>query len=209
LVALLPVSAASGHASSIVPHARLSAEGRQVFVEWTAAGDDVADIGVGLGLLPEEAALAFQGVGDAYPTTAQETRFARSDELESYLLDNVRVAQRGQPCDAQVSVPDEIIAEGVRFVFTCPQEVEQVSLRITMLHDRDETYRTYGIDGTIWDAMHTVDQPEHRWDATLVAHDTQPSGQPLLLAAIAVALVGGGAALKWLRPTRSRQGVRP
>jgi hypothetical protein len=209
LVALLPVSAAFGHASSIVPHARLSAEGRQVFVEWTAAGDDVADIGVGLGLLPQEAALAFQGVGDAYPSTAQETRFARSDKLESYLLDNVHVAQQGRPCEGQVSVPDEIIAEGVRFVFSCPEQVEQVSVRVTMLHDRDEMYRTYSIDGTIWDAMHTVDQPEHVWDATLVAHDTQPSGQPLLFVGIAVALVGGGVALRWLRPIRSRRRGRP
>jgi hypothetical protein len=207
MVALLPASAALGHASSMLPHARLSSEGRQMFVEWTAAGDDVADIGVGLGLLPPEAALAFQGIGDAYPSTAQETRFARSDELESYLLDNLRVIQQGQPCEAQVSVPDEIIAEGVRFVFTCPQEVEQVAVRVTMLHDRDEMYRTYSIDGSIWDAMHTVDDPEHLWDATLLADDTRSSGQPLLFTGMAVALVGVGSVLWWMRPARSRTRV--
>jgi hypothetical protein len=165
MVALLPASAALGHASSMLPHARLSSEGRQMFVEWTAAGDDVADIGVGLGLLPPEAALAFQGIGDAYPSTAQETRFARSDELESYLLDNLRVIQQGQPC------------------------------------------RTYSIDGSIWDAMHTVDDPEHLWDATLLADDTRSSGQPLLFTGMAVALVGGGSVLWWMRPARSRTRV--
>lgn len=198
---LLPASAAFAHAGGTVPQARLSADGPRVLVEWWAAGDDVSDIGVGLDLLPEEASLAFQGVGDAYPTAEQERRFARSAELRAYLLDNVQVIQDGEPCDATVFVPDEVIAEGVRYEFICPQQVEQVSVRITLLHDRDEQYRTYSIDGTIWSEIHTVHHPEHVWDATLVPATKEADGLPLLVAGIGLVGVGGGVVLWWTRAT--------
>jgi len=196
---LLPASAAFAHAAGTVPQARLSADGPRVLVDWWAAGDDVAEIGVGLDLLPEEASLAFQGVGDAYPTAEQETRFARSAELRAYLLANMGVTQDGEPCDATVFVPDEVIAEGVRYEFTCRRPVEQVAVRITLLHDRDEQYRTYSIDGTVWSEMHTVDRPEHVWDATLVPTTREADGLPLLVAGIGLVVVGGGVVLWWTR----------
>lgn len=128
-------------------------------------------------------------------------RFARSAELRAYLLDNLQVSQDGEPCDATVSVPDEVIAEGARYEFACPQQVEQVAVRITLLHDRDEQFRTYSIDGTIWSEMHTVDHPEHVWDATLVPTTREAAGLPLLVAGIGLVVIGGGGALWWIRTT--------
>lgn len=109
--------------------------------------------------------------------------------------------QDGEPCDATVFVPDEVIAEGVRYEFICPQQVEQVSVRITLLHDRDEQYRTYSIDGTIWSEIHTVHHPEHVWDATLVPATKEADGLPLLVAGIGLVGVGGGVVLWWTRAT--------
>lgn len=196
--ALLPASGASGHASGIVPQARLSADGQQVAMHWWAAGDDVADIGVGLGLLPEEASLAFLGIGDAYPTPEEEAAFARSEALHAYLLDNVEVSQDGARCDAAVAVSDEVFAEGVRYTFTCPEVVEQVAVSISLLHDLDERFRTYSIDGTVWTAIHSIRHPEHVWDATLAASSSADAGgRALLVGGVGVLLVGGGAGL-WI-----------
>lgn len=168
-------------------------------MEWWAAPDDVAEIGVGLGLLREGASLALRGAGDRYPSVEEVTRFARSAELESYLLDNVQVSQDGQPCDAQVTVPDEVIAERIHFAFLCPQRVEQVSVRITLLHDRDEMFRTHSIDGTIWSPVHTVHQPEHVWDATLVGTAAEADGLPLRWAGVGIVLAASGPVLWWMR----------
>lgn len=196
-----------GHASSTIPHARLSAHDHSVEMEWTAAGDDVAEIGVGLGLLPEEAPLAYQGIGDDYPTDGELATFARSALLHAYLLDNVEVRQDGRPCAAEVIVPDTVVAEGARFAFTCPDPVEVVDVRITLLHDRDPAYRTYSSDGTLWDAIHTADDPEHRWDATLVSAEGGQrhwSRLPAGLALVALTIVG---ALYWWRRGHGRTGT--
>ncbi|WP_052665019.1 hypothetical protein [Nitriliruptor alkaliphilus] len=203
---LLPGSAAFGHPSGVVPQARLDAEGRQVSVEWWAAPDDVADLGVGLGFLGDGAPPALRGETDDLPSAEEVTRFARSTELETYLLDNVQVSQDGHPCDARVTVADDVLVESVRYSFRCPQTVEQVAVRITLLHDRDELYRTYSIDGTIWSPVHTVHQPEHVWDATLVGADAGAGWRHLRWAGVGLVLATCGAVLWWMRPGDRRSG---
>jgi hypothetical protein len=206
---LLPAAAAFGHASGIVPQARLSADGHEVSVHWWAAGDDVADIGVGLGLLPEEASLAFIGIGEAYPTPAEEAAFARSDALHAYLLDNLEVSQDGVACEPSLTVPDEVFSEGVHYAFTCPEIVEQVAVHISLLHDVDERFRTYSVDGTVWTEIHSVRHPEHVWDATLAAPGAGGGDRTLLFAGLGILLGGGGAGLWVARSGSGRLRSQP
>jgi hypothetical protein len=211
-VTSLGVVPALGHASGILPHARLAAEGHVVFVQWTAAPDDVADIGVGLGLLEEDHVLAYQGAGDRFPSAAQLERFATSDELADYLVEHVRIRQGGRECPGEVSVGDDLFADGFLYEFRCPAPVEVVDVRITMLHDRDELYRTYSIDGTYQDAMHSVHHPEHAWDFTVTADGPDVvtagalrSNAALLAGAALVPVLAVLAVRRWLwRPSDRR-----
>ena len=204
---VLPATGALAHASGQLPHARLSAEGEQVVIEWSAAPDDAVDIGIGLGLMPEEAMLAYLGgpVED-YPTEEEIEAYSRSPQLRAYLLDNVEVTQDGRTCAGEVEPAEDFSIDGARFAFTCPEPVETVDVRITLLHDRDERYVTYSVDGTLQDAVHTSQQPEHEWDFTL-AGSQQSTTEPVLyagLGGVALALLGVG---WWLRP-RSRRRQR-
>lgn len=169
---ILAATPASGHASGQLPHARLSAEGRTLTVVWSAAPDDVVDVGVAIGLLPETAMLAYLGgpIADL-PTEAELEAFATSPQLRDYLLEHIGVRQAGQDCDGEVISTSDPLDRGVELRFTCPQQVEQVDLRITMLHDRDPAYRTFSVDGTIRSAVHTATAPEQPWDLTPLAGD--------------------------------------
>jgi hypothetical protein len=190
---VLPAAAAWGHASGELPRARLSSEGRHVFVEWTAPPDDAADVGVAVGLFPEQAVVALLGASDeGLPSDDQIRALSRSAELRGYLLDNVRVTQHDRPCAAEVDPGDDFLADGARFVFTCAEPVEAAMVEVTLLHDRDESYATYSVDGTSQYAVHTARQPEHPWDFTLAA-EQDPTVEPALLAGgAAVAFVIGG-----------------
>ncbi len=159
-----------GHASSQLPHARLSAEGRTLTVVWSAAPDDMVDVGVAIGLLPESAMLAYLGGPlEDLPTDAELDAFASSPQLRDYLLEHIRVGQAGRGCDGEVIATHDPLERGVELRFTCPQQVEQVDLHISMLHDRDPDYRTFSVDGTIRSAAHTATDPEQPWDLTPLA----------------------------------------
>jgi hypothetical protein len=188
------------HASSQLPHARLAAQGNEVRVEWTAAADDAADIGVGLGLLREDAMWAFLGEpGAAFPTEEEVHAFSNAPQLRDYLLTNVEIRQHGEPCDASVSTTDDFLVDGASFVFRCPERVETVEVAITVLHDRDPLYATYSVDGTVQYAVHSVAEPVHQWDFTLAAQDQRavPLALPVGIGAAVVVIAG---TLWWLRP---------
>lgn len=216
---------AAGHAGSELPTAVWDpADGREVTGTWTAPPDDAAWIGETLGLLPDGSMEAYLGgSADAYPSEDDLAALTSSPELADYLLEHVRVRQDGVDCDGEVEVADDFVADGARFRFTCPQEVATAEIRITILHDQDETFRTFSGDGTLQDALHTAEQPSHTWDFTAaegVAAD-EPVGDasavdgavdgssptwPLLVGGLAV-IVGGLVALAVLgRPTS--RGVR-
>jgi hypothetical protein len=206
LAVVLPSAAAWGHAAGELPRARLSSEGRQVVVEWTAPEDDAADVGVAVGLLTEDAVVAFLGgPAEGLPTEEEARALSRSDELRRYLLDNVRVRQDGHECAGEVDPGEDFLVEGARFVFTCPEEVEQAHVEVTMLHDRDDLYATYSVDGiTSQYAVHTAKQPEHPWDFTLAA-DQRRSGAPALLVGGLVAAVAIAGAVWFLGPRPGRR----
>lgn len=165
---LAPLTPASAHSSGLLPHARLSAEDRVVTVNLTGAADDLASIGVALGLLPAATVDAYIGTGafEDIPTPTQIGELSRSPALRDYLLRHVQVRQDGGVCDGTAEPASNFIDKGARLTFTCPEAIDQVTLRITILHDQDPAYATYAMDGTIWYALHTSRLPEHVWDAT-------------------------------------------
>lgn len=171
---------AAGHAGSELPTARWDpADGREITGTWTGPPDDAAWIGESLGLLPDGSMEAYLGgSADAYPSADELAALASSPVLADYLLEHVRIRQGGVDCDGEVEVADDFVADGAAFRFTCPQEVRSAEIRITILHDQDETFRTFSGDGTLQDALHTAQQPSHTWDFTAadgVATDTSTS----------------------------------
>ncbi len=185
---------ASGHAGGPLPHARLAAEGPIVTIEWTAAPDDTADVGIAIGLLPEEAMEAYLDVASEYlPTDDEIERLSRSAELRDYLVDNIQVRQDGQRCPGEAEPADNFIMDGATLTFRCPEPVEQVDVRVTMLHDQDPAYRTFSVDGTVQFAVHTSSAPEQTWDFTLVSDQEERRSLPVALIVVGLALVAGGA----------------
>lgn len=204
---VLAASPAHGHASSQLPHARLSAEGRTLTVVWSAAPDDMVDVGVAIGLLPESAMLAYLGgpVEDL-PTEAELEAFAAAPELRAYLLEHIGVRQDGRDCDGEVVATHDPLERGVELRFTCPAPVEQVDLHVSMLHDRDPAYRTFSVDGTIRSAVHTAADPEQPWDLTPLPQapaDDRPQRGVWIVGAAAVGLgLGAGGWLLRREPSR-------
>ena len=219
---LAPLTPASAHSSRQLPHARLSAEGRVVTIALTGAADDMASIGVALGLLPATTVDAYIGTGpfEDIPTPTQIGHLSRSPALRDYLLSHIQVRQDGVECDGEVEPASDFVIEGAQLTFTCPEVVEQIALRITLLHDQDPAYATYAVDGTIWYALHTSRLPEHVWDAaaareyveTWTAERTSQDMGPVVGLGAGLlgvtALGGAGIGLKCARARRLKRPYR-
>jgi hypothetical protein len=206
LVLVLPTFPADAHPGGgfAPPHARLSADGNVVTVQWYAPPDDAAHVGEAVGYFPPGTMEAFLvGPDDALPTDGEVRELAASPALEAYFLEHVQIRQDGVPCPGEVEVADDFLAEGAELTFRCPATVEEVDVRVTVLHDQDPRYDTFGVDGTVWTVLFTSSQPEHTWDA--VAADGGGTGTipfPLMIASalLVVALVAW-----WLFSRRLRQ----
>lgn len=178
------------HASAQLPHATLRAEGAQVHVTWTAAPDDVADVGVAIGALPPSAVDAYLGGDlDDLPDPATLEAFFASPALHDYLLTHIRILQDGHACPGQVVRTEGFIERGVDLTFNCPAEVTDATVQITMLHDRDPAYRTFSVDGTIQTAVHTIHEPAHPWDFTGSTAGARGWLRPSLLGGLAFTVV--------------------
>lgn len=186
------------------PHARLSADADVVMVEWTAPPDDAAHVGEALGLLPPgtmEALLT--GSEEARPTDEQVRKLAMSPQLEAYFLEHIQVRQDGERCPGEVSVAPNFLEDGAEVRFTCPEEVDVVDVRVTVLQDEDPRYDTFGVDGTVWTVLFTSAQPEHRWDASAVGGGPAiPLAMYVAGAVLVLTLVG------WLLLSRRLRKVR-
>lgn len=206
---------AHGHAAGELPHARLSAEGDTVTVQWTAAPDDAADVVVAAGLWPEEVFLAYLDVlfgGDVelLPDAAEVAAVSSDPALAAYLEDRVRVRQDGQECRSQAAVAADFIADGATITITCPDPVRDAEVEISLLHDRDPSYRTFSVDGTAQYAVHTAAQPAHPWDFTLAQQAEGGVSVTALLAGAGMVVVGAGWALArlWSAPEQRRARTR-
>lgn len=186
------------------PHARLSADADVVTVEWTAPPDDAAHVGETVGVLPPGTMEAFlTGPEEDLPTDEQERELATSPQLEGYFLDHIQVRQDGELCPGEVTIAPDFFEDGAEVRFTCPEEIEEVDVRVTVLHDEDPRYDTFGVDGTVWTVLFTSAQPEHRWDAPAAGGAaTIPVALYVAAAVLVLALVG------WLLFSRRLRKVR-
>lgn len=192
------------------PHARFSADGDVVRIEWTAPQDDAAHVGEAVGIFPEGTMEAFlSGPEELLPTDEQIRELSRSPELETYLLDHVEVRQDGVACDGQVDPAEDFLADGAEFAFQCREPIEQVDVRITILLDQDPRYDTFGVDGTVWTVLFTSAQPEHTWDAEAAAQARAGSLPTVLLVGLGVVVLLAVAWwLYWQRVRRVRRAPR-
>jgi hypothetical protein len=203
-VLALPATAAFAHAGSgeLMYVWWEPAEGRDVHGRFTAPADDAAMIAESLGLLRPGAMEAFLGGSEAgYPTDAERAALQEAAPLRAYLEDRVELTQDGVACESRTDIEDDFIADGARLSFTCPEPVTDAEVRITVLHDVDLGYQTFSGDGTLQDALHTADQPEHRWDFTAAAAAERSARFPVTLVIGLVLVVAVGVAtVRLLRP---------
>jgi hypothetical protein len=170
---ILGVCAAIGFGAPAAAHplgtpqsVRLGAEDRQVWLRWTAAADDLSALGIHLGVLGDDRTLVDdQGVLVPEQSAAYDAvRLARTQELSRYLLQHIAVDQSGRPCPGRVTDTRELTGEGARLVFSCPEAVDDVMIRVDTLTDVDPAYRTLAASDNGERATYTIDAPEHRWE---------------------------------------------
>lgn len=182
LVLLLSCAAAPAlaHPFGPPPTARIWADDSRVVIDWTAAPDDTAAIGVEVGVLSEQAVDAFLEESPAMvaPPAADLATLDSSEELRTYLLEHIQVLQGGRRCDAELAPVNDFIHRGATVVHSCPRPVVDVEVVITMLHSRHEAYRTFAFsrDRTEPDqAVFTVASPSHTW--VFGEGDAAPAGR--------------------------------
>ncbi|MEU5939664.1 hypothetical protein ABZ807_10785 [Micromonospora sp. NPDC047548] len=127
-----------------------------VRVRWLVGGtDDLTLLGIALGVLPKDRVMLDGAV--IYKASDAEA-MAGAPEFAEYLTERITVTQVGRPCKGEVSVPDDLVADGAEVLFTCPEPVSTVTVTSRMLTDLHEAYRTLarGPDGqkAVYDATH-------------------------------------------------------
>lgn len=198
---VLPAVGAAAHPGGEVPRARLGVAGDVVTLDWIATPDDAAGVLAEAGVWPEEVAaryldVAFGAPADQLPGEAEVRAASRHPALPAHLAEQVRLEQHGRPCAATVHPTEDLLADGVRLSFRCPEPAGRVRLTISLLHDRDPAYRTFSLDGTRRVAIHTVAEPTHAWD--LGQHAPAPRVVGVLLGAMVGAVGLGGLGLRRL-----------
>ena len=167
VIAALTAAPAAAHPFGPPPTARITAEERTVTVAWSATPDDAVAIGERLRLMPAGSVAAYrqEAAAQVAPSGQDEARLSASPLLADYLTEHIAVVQDGQACETAVPPIPDFVHAGARVVATCPAPVEEVTLRITMLHDINDAYRTVGI-GMKSDpsqGVFTVAAPEQVW----------------------------------------------
>lgn len=206
-VALLGQPPAGAHPFGPPPTALVSASGDRVLVEWAAAPDDAMVLGMSIGVLDDGSLERYlEGpVQTAVPAAAEE-ELSRSPALHDYLLERIVVTQGATPCDGTLDPVGNFIHEGATIAYHCPEPVAVVDLRITMLHDIHDSYRTFAITegrGVPAQSVFTATSPEQRWD---FAATTPVGGDRSWLALAAGALGAGGVGAVVVLAWRRRSG---
>ena len=184
---------AAAHPFGPPPTAEIAADGRQITVDWTATPDDAVAIGELLDLMPEGSTAAYrqESAAQVAPSRAAEAALSAAPELHAYLTDHIVAVQEGQPCPGTVPPVTDFVHEGARVVLTCPAEVAEVVLRITMLHEIHPAYRTFAVgeESQPAQSVFTVEAPEHTWRfGAAVA----PASRTTIWHAVAVGAASGG-----------------
>lgn len=122
---------AAAHPLGLPSFAQIAAADDTVTIAWNAAPDDVAALSRSLGL-----------TSTAELTREQDAALASSAELRRRVLRDVQVTQTGQECAPTNTPPASVVQEGLRMTFRCPTRVDRVRVRLALLHDVDDRYRT-------------------------------------------------------------------
>lgn len=167
LFAVLAAAPAGAHPFGPPPTARVRADGRVVTIHWSATPDDAVAIGEQLGVMPEGSVAAYrqESAAQVAPSARDEARLSASPLLRDYIAEHIVVEQDGRPCPADVPAPADFVHTGVTVRLTCPRDVDEVELRITMLHDVNPAYRTVAT-GRATDpaqSVFTTTTPAHTW----------------------------------------------
>jgi hypothetical protein len=165
---LLCAAEALAHPFGAPPTARIWAEETHVWIDWGSAPDDAIVIGVELGLLPEEAVDAYldEGPVRVAPSAEKEQRLSESDLLADYVLERITVTQNRRPCSPALEPIENFVTRGATVAFRCPEPVREVEIRIAMLHEVHEAYRTFAFshgEASPAQAVFTVASPTHTW----------------------------------------------
>ncbi|MEV0811387.1 hypothetical protein [Micromonospora sp. NPDC050200] len=148
---------ASAHPFGAPQQIEVAGEGDHgVRVRWLVGGtDDLTLLGIALGVLPEDRVMLD---GAVIYEASDVAAMAGAPEFAEYLTERIAVTQDGQPCEGEVSVADDLAADGAEVRFTCPEPVSTVTVTSRMLTDLHEAYRTFarGSDGqkAVYDATH-------------------------------------------------------
>ena len=183
---------AAAHPFGPPPTARISAQGPTVSIQWSATPDDAVAIGEALGVMPPGSVAAYrqEGATQVAPSSVDEARFSASPLLREYLSDRIAVTQDAQKCTASIPPIRDFVHRGARVDLTCPEPVSTVTLRLSMLHEIHEAYRTVAI-GTDTDparSVFTVSAPQHTWTFGAPRGDGAPwLGAGVVAATVALA----------------------
>lgn len=195
---------AAAHPFGPPPTARISAQGRTVTIEWSATPDDAVAIGEVLKIMPPGSVAAYrqEGAAQVAPSGQDEARLSASPQLARYLTERIVVTQDGQPCEAEVPPPTDFVHSGATVVAACPEPVSEATLRITMLHDINDAYRTVGIGTRTVPAqsVFTLAAPEATW--RFGVEPSSQSSSTVILAATALAVIAAAGAAVALRRRR-------
>lgn len=192
-IALWP-GVASAHPFGPPPRSWLDVDGTTVMLSWEAAYDDYLALGEELGYFEPGTTTAYLDPSvQVAPARSDEEAFAASDELGTYLADNLVVEHDGRRCELEAVHHDAILERGAVVVHECPEPPGELTLRITMLQDLNDAYRTFGLaeegpPGPF--AIFTVEEPTHRVDVAELVGDSGAQGRLVLFGAVAVLAVG-------------------
>ncbi|MEU2612123.1 hypothetical protein ABZ570_11145 [Micromonospora sp. NPDC007271] len=156
MVGLIP-DPASAHPFGAPQQIEVAGEGDHgVRVRWLVGGaDDLTLLGIGLGVLPKDRVMLD---GAVTYEASDAAALAEAPEFATYLTERITVTQDGRPCQGEVSVADDLAADGAEVLFTCPGPVSTVAVTSRMLTDLHEAYRTLarGPHGqkAVYDATH-------------------------------------------------------
>lgn len=161
--------------------ATLARDGDQLVLTWTAAEDDWVIVGNLSG--------AFDDLAEG---ETGEDVLKDSAEVHDFLAEHLVVSQDGEACTRDWLPTRDLLGEGVRARFTCPDPDAPVDVHVDVLTDVNEAYRTVLRAEPVGEVLFTSAEPEHEI-ATAGLGDGGTTGSELTLLAVLFALVVVGA----------------
>lgn len=208
-VVVVVIAPSPGHAHPYgpPPRATIRADERRVTVEWTVAADDAFSLGEHLGLV-EEGTARRQVAGILIPEEQERIadKLADAQPVVDYGKERVAIWQGDLRCQLEQVDADDLVRDGARYEFACPEPIGDVDVTLTLMHDVHEAYRTFASadgDATPKRAVFTADDSTQRWRLNDGGGSAVGLGGGLAGAA-ALAIGGMAAALRLLRKTAGR-----